>query len=118
MNNKALGSLGEELAAELIMTKGMEIIERNFRCKMGEIDLIARDKDEMVFIEVKTRTSYTYGYPQESIDRRKVAKLRSVAAYYLSVNRLADQKCRFDIYTVFMTREYTLENISVFKNCF
>ena len=100
-----LGAKGEALARDMYKIKGYRIVERNFKCKIGEIDLIcARDK-LLVFCEVKARTSLTFGLPAESIDEKKMRHLRRAAASYLSqgmrLNRLyKDFDIRFDIVEV------------------
>ncbi|MCL6447760.1 MAG: YraN family protein [Armatimonadetes bacterium] len=78
-----LGKLGEELAASYLQKKGYRLLERNYRCRLGEIDIVALDGDVLVFIEVRCRTSSRFGFPQESIRREKQAKLRKLAQYYL-----------------------------------
>jgi len=100
-----LGAKGEALARDMYKIKGYRIVERNFKCKIGEIDLIcARDK-LLVFCEVKARTRLTFGLPAESIDEKKMRHLRRAAASYLSqgmrLNRLyKDFDIRFDIVEV------------------
>ncbi|HQJ35005.1 MAG TPA: YraN family protein, partial [Rhodoglobus sp.] len=76
----ALGRRGEEIAARYLASRGLAIVERNWRCPQGEIDLIARDGGELVFVEVKTRSSVAYGHPLESITPVKLARLRRLAA--------------------------------------
>ena len=80
MNNKAVGGLGEDFAVYYLESCGYRIIERNFRCRLGEIDLIAQDGKTLVFVEVKTRRSRRYGSPQEAVTTAKQAKLRTVAS--------------------------------------
>jgi putative endonuclease len=75
-----LGRRGEQLAADYLVGTGMAIIERNWRCALGEIDVIARDGSETVFVEVKTRAGLGYGHPLESITAAKLARLRRLAA--------------------------------------
>ncbi|MDO8490095.1 MAG: YraN family protein [bacterium] len=76
------GMLGEDLACSFLVGQGFKILTRNFRIPLGEIDIIARDRDELVFVEVKTRTSQTYGYAEESVGYQKIRKiLRAIRAY-------------------------------------
>jgi putative endonuclease len=84
-----LGSSGEELAARFLEDAGCEILERSFRSKTGEIDLIVRDGDALVFVEVKARSKNGFGGPVEAVTRAKQAKIAKTAALYL-------QRCRFD----------------------
>ena len=75
-----LGARGEGLAADHLVNAGLEILDRNWRCSQGELDIVARDRDEVVFVEVKTRSSVLFGHPFESITATKVARLRRLAA--------------------------------------
>jgi putative endonuclease len=75
-----LGRRGEQLAAEHLEAAGMRVVERNWRCPQGEIDLIARDGGELVFVEVKTRSGTGFGHPLEAITVAKLARLRRLAA--------------------------------------
>ncbi|MFT4220140.1 MAG: YraN family protein [Microbacterium sp.] len=75
----ALGRAGEERAAAHLARRGWRVLERNWRCRDGELDIVALDRDELVVVEVKTRSSLGYGHPLEAIDRRKRARLWSLA---------------------------------------
>jgi len=75
-----LGRRGEEIAADHLVQKGLAFVERNWRCSQGEIDLVMRDGVELVFIEVKTRSSVAFGHPLEAITAPKLARLRRLAA--------------------------------------
>jgi putative endonuclease len=75
-----LGRRGEQLAARHLVDSGLSVIDRNWRCPLGEIDLVARDGDETVFVEVKTRSSVAFGHPLEAITVWKLARLRKLAA--------------------------------------
>lgn len=74
-----LGRRGEELAAQFLVAAGYTIVDRNWRCARGEIDLVAREGNDTVFVEVKTRTSTAFGHPFEAITARKLARLRRLA---------------------------------------
>ena len=78
-NRMELGTCGEQIAADALTAEGMQIVERNWRCSEGEIDIIARDGDELVVCEVKTRRGLGYGTPLESITRAKMHRLRRLA---------------------------------------
>jgi len=99
---KDLGYSGEDLAAKYLELKGFEIIERNFQCRLGEMDIIAKDKEYLVFIEVKTRKSLKYGYPVEAISKSKVKSLIKVAQTYLHFKRIRDTDIRFDVVEVIL----------------
>ena len=83
ISRRIAGQMGEGLAADFLMKKGYRILERNFRTKLGEIDIVAKDKDTICFIEVKSRTDFSFGSPLESITAFKRKKLSQVALSYL-----------------------------------
>jgi len=92
----ALGRRGEEIAARHLASRGLTIVDRNWRCPQGEIDLIARDGDELVFIEVKTRSSVAFGHPLESITATKLARLRRLAAAWCEAHPGDHDRIRID----------------------
>jgi len=105
-----LGAKGESLARDMYKIKGYRVIERNFKCRVGEIDLICSKDKLLVFCEVKTRTRLVFGMPAESIDEKKIRHIRRVAASYLSqglrLNRLyRDFDIRFDVVEVIFVGE-------------
>lgn len=109
----ALGALGERLASEHLERQGYRILERNFRCRMGEIDLIARRGNELVFTEVKLRKDASHGEAREFVTAAKQRKLYLTAEYYLSARPWAqDLQARFDVIEVYAPRG-TEENCSV-----
>jgi putative endonuclease len=81
-----LGRRGEALACEFLVKAGMRLVERNWRCTQGEIDLVVRDGPELVFVEVKTRSSTQYGHPLEAITMAKLARLRRLAAAWCAAH--------------------------------
>ncbi|MBI2327492.1 YraN family protein [Candidatus Curtissbacteria bacterium] len=83
---KNIGKHGEDLAVEFLKRRGYKIIDRNFRIRGGEIDIVALEKSTLVFIEVKTRTSLAYGYPQEAITKSKIFFLVRAAKFYRNAN--------------------------------
>jgi putative endonuclease len=91
---------GESLAVVLLRNHHYKIIARNYRTRLGEIDIIAKDKDCICFIEVKTRSSYSRGLPVESISFSKQRQIARVALGYLKEHRLLNQKARFDVVSV------------------
>jgi len=95
-----LGRTGERLAAEVLMGQGYRILERNFRCSYGEIDLVAEDGDDLVFIEVKTRRGTAYGRPEEAVTLRKQRKLLEIASYYLDLHTCSERSWRIDVVAV------------------
>ncbi|MFZ5652675.1 MAG: YraN family protein [Bacillota bacterium] len=94
------GKAGEEAAVQHIRKKGMRVLERNFRCRLGELDIIARDGRYIVFVEVRTSNSTAFGTPQESVGAKKKQKLRLLAQYYIKIRNLGDVPLRFDVVAV------------------
>ncbi len=107
---QALGNFGEEKACNYLIQNNYKIIERNFRCKQGEIDIIAKDltKNELVFFEVKTRSSFQYGTPAQSVNKRKKRHMIGASKYYILKNHINDSFIRFDIIEVF-AENYTFK---------
>ena len=100
-----LGALGERLAAEHLAQRGYRIVERNFRCRMGEIDLIARRGNDLVFTEVKLRKDASHGEAREFVTSSKQRKLLLTAEYYLAARPWAqDLQARFDVIEVYAPR--------------
>jgi len=97
LNYKSFGSEGENLAEKFLKSKGYQIIKRNFRFGRGEIDIIAKDGDCLVFVEVKTRKSLEFGEPEYAITKSKVRQLKKLAEAYFYVNKIEEQYCRFDV---------------------
>jgi putative endonuclease len=96
---KSLGDKGEEMASRYLKKKGYKVLKRNYKSPSGEIDIIARDEDTVVFVEVKARTGDRFGLPAEAVGSRKQQKLRSVALHYLQ--KLKKQPpARFDIVSI------------------
>ncbi len=102
MDKKRLGRRGEEVALHFLRRKGYRIIEKNYACRMGEVDIIAKEKDTLAFIEVKTRTSTEFGPPQLAVDQRKQEQLSKVALYFLKERNLKDVKARFDVVAILL----------------
>lgn len=101
MNKKEIGAKYEALAAEFLEAKGYEILEKNFRCRQGEIDLIVCDGKYLVFVEVKYRSSSQYGSAVTAVSYKKQQTISCVAAFYLLKNRLSeDTPCRFDVIAI------------------
>lgn len=98
--NKKTGDIGEQLATEFLKKKKYKILERNFKNKIGEIDIIARLKKQIVFVEVKTRSSLQFGNPSEAVNSHKQYKIRQVAECYLMQKKIEDSDIRFDVIEV------------------
>jgi len=101
MTRRDLGKFGEDTASAFLRSKGFTIVERNFRQRVGELDIVARQGDDLVFVEVRTTSSDRYGLPQESITPAKVKKLRQLAqSYLLSRSVSSEQNIRFDVVAI------------------
>ena len=111
-----LGALGEDLALKEITRLGYKCIARNYRCPLGEIDLIAKERDSLVFIEIKTRRGRSTGYAKEAITRRKKIQLSKVALAYMKSNNCSDTKSRFDVVAISLMGDK--EEIEVIRNAF
>ncbi|MBW1805418.1 MAG: YraN family protein [Deltaproteobacteria bacterium] len=111
-----LGRKGEDLALRKVKRLGYKCIARNYRCPLGEIDLIARDGDCLVFIEIKTRKGRSVGYAKEAIDKRKMRQISKVALAYMKANDCCDVRARFDVVAINMNEGR--EEIEVIQNAF
>lgn len=103
--NAELGRRGEDAAARFLYRHGYDIIERNWTCAAGEADIIARDGDWVVFVEVKTRTSLEKGFPSEAVNARKRQKYEKIAALFLSQYDAVDVPVRFDVVSLLVVGE-------------
>jgi len=114
-DNKSVGSLGEVIAANYLTARGYRILERNFRCKGGEVDIIARDPADksLLFIEVKARRSLAYGVPQLAVTPFKQRQISKAALTWLSKNRLHDANARFDVIAILLHTDaaHSIEHI-------
>lgn len=99
-HNIELGRMGEDAAARFLCRRGYDIVERNWRCPAGEADIIARDGDAVVFVEVKTRSNIEKGFPSEAVDEEKRGRYERIAALFLRDFDVVDVPVRFDIMSV------------------
>ncbi|MCR5733087.1 MAG: YraN family protein [Lachnospiraceae bacterium] len=112
-NKRRTGSRYEDKACEFLQKQGLKIIERNFRCKKGEIDIIARDEKTVVFLEVKYRKNKSMGFPCEAVDQKKQATISAVADFYRIRYKLSDETAyRFDVISIMG------DEIKWYKNAF
>lgn len=113
MNKRKVGNAYEEQAAKLLAQKGYEILERNFFCRQGEVDIIAREGGYLVFVEVKYRRNTGCGHAEEAVGQRKQYHIGRVALYYLVKKGLPqDTPCRFDVAAL------SGETFRIYKNAF
>lgn len=99
-HRQAVGESGEEAAKAFLKRRGVRILTENFTCAAGEIDLIGREKETLVFFEVKARTSGAFGPPQLAVHRRKQRQIVRAAQWYLAEQRIPEIPCRFDVLAV------------------
>ena len=96
------GMQGEEIAARYLLSKKYTIIQRNYRCRYGEIDIIASKKNVLIFVEVKTRRNYAFGSPLEAVSLKKQRSISSVAQEYIQHGKLNGSAARFDVIAVLL----------------
>ncbi len=116
--NKSLGIYGEDTAVKYLEANGYTILTTNYRCKMGEIDIIAADGDTIVFIEVKTRSTDKYGQPREFVNYSKQKKIIKTALHYIVNKNLTDYMSRFDIVDILVDNNNSSNVITLIKNAF
>ena len=110
--NQIVGKAGEEKATKYLKERGYSIIEKNFRCREGEVDIIAKDKNkDLVFVEVKTRRTIEYGFPSEAVNYTKQNHIQKVAKYYILKNKVVNSTIRFDIIEILIGKTYFIHHI-------
>jgi putative endonuclease len=102
IKRQQLGNQGEQLANQFLRKRGYIILAQNYRCPLGEIDIIAKDKRTLVFIEVKSRQSLQYGQPSEAVTYRKQQQISKVAQYYITANNFGAKAARFDVIAILL----------------
>jgi putative endonuclease len=110
------GEQGEALAARRLKKAGYKIIETNYRTRLGEIDIIAKDKDTIVFVEVKSRRSVHFGNPKQAVTLQKQKKISMVALCYLKTTGQSTAKARFDVVTIISNQDEP--QVEIIKNAF
>ena len=113
--NRETGRLAEELAGKALREKGYKIVERNFSNRMGEIDIIAQDKDVLVFVEVKAKKGVEFGQPEEMISARKLQRVKNMAAIYMKGATLL---CRIDVVAVVLSADNNLIRLTHYENVY
>lgn len=115
--NIEIGIIGENMAIDHLIRLGYDILARNWRYKKAEIDIIAKENDCLIFVEVKSKTSVSFGQPEEAIDQKKEAMLIDAAQRYMeSIDH--NWEVRFDIISILLSKTFKLEKISHFKDAF
>lgn len=113
--NKQTGIIGENFAVEVLKKKGYEILERNFSNKFGEIDIIARSKSVLVFVEVKTKIGIDFGLPEEMVGKGKLHKIRNMAMIYTSGQEVP---CRIDVIAVVLGLNNQVVRLTHYENVY
>ncbi len=116
MNRRDTGILGEKLAKDFLKKRGYRVIETNYRCTEGEIDIVARHKDYLVFVEVRTRKNREFGSPEESITPTKKERLRNAAARYQQEHDNLPQSWRIDFVAVELDQKEKPTRIELIEN--
>lgn len=111
MNNREKGLLGENMASEFLSKKGYRIIDRNYRTKIGEIDIVAKKDNILVFVEVKTRANTNYGFPYEAVNRKKLNRIVRTSFIYMKENKYVGYQMRYDIIEVFLSNSIKINHI-------
>ena len=111
-SKRKTGAEYEQKAGAYLEGQGYEILEYNYRCRTGEIDIVARDGEYLVFCEVKYRADAGCGHPEEAVDTRKQRRISKCALYYLTCHGLADQACRFDVVS------FEGDTVTLYSNAF
>lgn len=115
-STRDMGQDGENIAFSYIRQQGYRVVERNYRCPYGEIDLIAKDGETFVFIEVKSRQSALFGQPEDAVDFRKKKKLSTVALWYLEEKNINNYHARFDVVSIMLSKQPP--EIKLFRDAF
>ncbi|NLZ38117.1 MAG: YraN family protein [Firmicutes bacterium] len=111
---RKIGLRGEDIAVSHLKDNGYKILARNWRCERGELDIVAKDGEILVFVEVKTRRTDRHGTPAEAVDIRKQERLRLLALYYIHQTGTTAPAYRFDVVAV----EAQTEKVTLYKNAF
>lgn len=116
MMRRDTGRLGEKLAQDFLKKRGYRIIETNYYCPGGEIDIIAKHRDCLAFVEVRTKRSREFGSPEESITAGKVKKLKAAAAYYCQTHDNLPQSWRIDVVAIELNSKSGISRIELIEN--
>ena len=117
-SRKETGTKGEKLAAKFLKRNGYKIIQRNYGCKLGEIDIVAKKDKTVVFVEVKTRQTQEFGVPQDAVTATKRNQISKAALWYLKEKKLLEQSCRFDVIAVTFSPDSRKPEIEHIENAF
>ena len=116
--SKEVARIGERLAAQYLKEQGYQILEHNYRLRTGEIDLIAKEGERIVFVEVKTRRTLKFGVPQAAVTLAKQKQISKIALSYLQTHDMLDMPCRFDVVAIFLSSKSTPVKLEHIQNAF
>ena len=116
--NKSIGSYGERISENFLISKGHKILTKNFRCRSGEIDIISSHNNYICFTEVKTRYNYSFGIPCESVTPTKIKKIRNTAKFYIYVNKLFKNNFKFNVIEIILSKYGNDYSINFIENAF
>ena len=116
--NKIKGDFGEETAKIFLKKKNVIILEKNFRTRSGEIDIIGLFNNLLIFYEVKTRKGNLYGSPAEAVTRSKINKIKLTSKFYMAKFNLYNYDIRYDVIEVFLNKDEKVEKINIIENAF
>ena len=117
-STRALGQAGEAAAVRFLRRRGLVILARNLRSRLGELDLLARDGSTLVFVEVKSRRGRSGDPPEAAVDARKRARLVRIALGYLAARRLGERSCRFDVVGVSLNETGSVTGVRHLRHAF
>ena len=117
-DKRSIGAQGEQLAVKFLKKNGYKILQRNYRCKTGEIDIVGYDRGTITFIEVKTRFSEVYGPPELAVTDGKKRQIIKVALHYVAEKKIEAFDLRFDVVSIFYPPVEKYPTITLFKNAF
>ncbi len=113
---KEIGKIGEEKAWDYLQKKGYSLVEKNFRTRYGELDIIIKKKETLIFVEVKTRVGYYLGKPHEAVNLRKIRHLKRAIQYFLLKNGYKNNKLRLDVVSIVLDKFFKVLELKHFKN--
>lgn len=116
MTRKDTGNLGEKLAIDFLKKRGFRIIETNYRCRYGEIDIVTRKKDYLVFVEVRTRTNRKFGTPEDSVSTAKKTRMRRAAEHYCQSHEKLPENWRIDLLAIELKGNGRPERMEIVEN--
>ena len=116
MSRQEIGKLGEKLATKFLKKRGYRVLETNFRCREGEIDIVAQQKDYLVFVEVRTKSNLDFGTPEESITQGKKERLISSALSYISTHKNLPPLQRIDVVAIEVDDKGKAKRIELIEN--